>query len=392
MLAFRDVVVTPYTDLLGHPGGPFHRGGPHWPAWETQSAARHCRGGSPHDVEPYPAEPTSKLTGPVAWGGAVVWHFGHQILDFTTRLLPTLAELPHARFAYGSRDRAWLEAHSKGSAPDPTDLCFTSIEETPTPFRAILDWYGIEHDRIDLISEPTLVERLDVAPQSEQRRGPGPEPWYLDLLDANTKARIGEPARDGSLYVSRAGQHARFAGESYLEEVFEEAGFRVVRPETISLEQQLRAYAGAQAIVFAEGSAVHGLQLLGRGLGDVTILRRRVDGRWEGGRWEEGVGRLLTPRSRSLRFVNALRGHVHGMRRPGQPFLVTGLSILDPESLLAELPFLLDVWDRQAYERARDSDVAAWREQERASERGDVPGSAELIAENLRAAGLGHIV
>src|SRR5688572_16905304 len=101
MLSFRDVLVTPYTDLLDGPrGGMYHRGGPHWPDWSTQTAARYCAGGVPHDVEPSDGEPKSTLADRIAWGGAITWHFGHQIADFTTRLLPTLAEMPDVRFAF----------------------------------------------------------------------------------------------------------------------------------------------------------------------------------------------------------------------------------------------------------------------------------------------------
>jgi glycosyl transferase family 61 len=319
------------------------------------------------DFDPHPAEPKSTLAGTVAWGGAILWHFGHQIADFTTRLVPTLAELPDVRFAFTMRE--------------PPQ--FTTIEETPAHFRAILDWYGIAHERVELIAEPTLVERLVVAPQAEQPQGPGPDPWYLDLLDENTRARLGKIARQGTLYVSRAGQSARFAGEGYIESAMESAGFSALRPETLPLEEQLRAYAGADSIVFAEGSAIHGTQLMGRALGDVRVLVRRADG----GRATEPI---LKPRTRSLRFVNALRGLVHGLDTGGGRALFRGLSVLDPELLLAELP-LGDVWAREAYERARDADVLEWLENERSSNRWGVPGSSEKVLETLRAAGLAHL-
>jgi hypothetical protein len=367
-LTFRDVLITPYTDLLDNPtGGAFHRGGPHWPDWSTQTVARHCRHGSPIDVEPHEAEPTSTLPGTVAWGGAMLWHFGHQIADFTTRLLPTLAELPDVRLAYSTREQ----------------LQIRTMDRASPVFRDILDWYGIPHERVHLVAEPTMVERLVVAPQAEQPIGPGPEPWYLDLLDAHTTLRLGEMERSGSVYVSRADQSARFAGEAYLEDVLREVGFRVLRPETLPLEQQLRAYAGAESILFAEGSAIHGAQLMGRALGDVQVLMRRRE------HWR-ATEPVLRPRSRSLRYVDVLRGLVHGLDTGGEPSLFRGLGILDPELLLAKLP-LGPVWDQQTYERARDADVVEWLETERASPRWEVPGSSELVLESLQAAGLGHL-
>src|SRR2546421_266311 len=124
MLAFRDVLVTPYTDLMDIPtGGTYHRGGPHWPDWSTQTAARYCVAGKPLDEEPPETEPTSTLPGPVAWGSAITWHFGHTIADFTTRLLPTLAEIPDARFAFSTYAHAQLR----------------SLDYGPPFFRDILD-------------------------------------------------------------------------------------------------------------------------------------------------------------------------------------------------------------------------------------------------------------
>jgi hypothetical protein len=368
LLAFRDVLVTPYIDLMDTPrGGTYHRGGPHWPEWSTQTAARYCVAGKPLDEEPPKSEPTSTLTGPIAWGSAITWHFGHQIADFTTRLLPTLAEMPDVRFAFSTHAQAKLR----------------SIDYGPAIFPQILDWYGIPGERVDVIADPTLVERLVVAPQAEQTYGPGPEPWYLDLLDANMRSRLGEVERGGSLYVSRAGQRARFAGEAYLEGVLEEAGFRVLRPETVSLEEQLRAYAGAERIVFAEGSAIHGVQLLGRALGNVTVLMRRPDMKL--------AEAALKPRARSLRYVDAVQGLVHGCDINGHPARYYGLSILDPGRLLAALP-IGHAWDHKAFDAARGADVGEWLERERASPRWAVSGSPELVAQSLHAAGLGPTI
>jgi glycosyl transferase family 61 len=376
LLSFRDVVVTPYMDLLeAHAGGRAHRGGPRWPDWDTQTAARHCRGGVPIDDEPPEAEPTSTIGEPVAWGGALAYHkagahYGHQIADFSTRLLPTLHEDPSVRFAFGVKERFSEE--------------LDSIEKLPDFFLEILDWYGIERARVDIVTEPTLVERLVVAPQAEQIGGPGPESWYLDLLDALAASRLGEIERSGSLYVSRSTQRSGFAGEAYLESVLEKAGFKVLYPETVTLEEKLRAHAGAESLVLAESSGLHTSQLMGRALGDVTVLVRNAG--WKVAQEE------LTPRARSLRYVDAVRGALHGKDlegRGGQAFW-RALYVLDPERLEAGLP-LGSSWDRKAFDEAIEADVAEWLEAERSSARWELPGSAEQVGEQLRALGFSHL-
>ena len=64
----------------------------------------------------------------------------------------------------------------------------------------------------------------------------------------------------------------RIAGEPYLEDVLRRSWVRVLRPETVPLAEQLRNYRAATDIVFAEGSALHALQLLGRVDADVAVL------------------------------------------------------------------------------------------------------------------------
>jgi hypothetical protein len=337
LLSFRDVVVTPYTDLLGRPvGKKIHRGGPHWPDWSTQTAARHCRKGVPVDDEPAPAEPTAALSGPVAWAGAITTHFGHQIADFSSRLLPTLAENADARFAFSMHEEHIAR--------------LGSWELTPRYFREILGWFGVSPEQTEIIAQPTLVEQLEVAPQGEQQWG-GVEPWYLDLLDTHTESRLGEIRKSGSLYVSRAGQRMRFAAETYLEGALEKSGCRVLRPETAPLEEQLRAYASADHIVFAAGSAVHGAHLMGRVLGDVTILMRRSGGFHDRPR--------LDPRSRSLRYVDAVKAVLQEDGEIAGPGSDRGLSIIDSAPLLAALP-IANAWDAEEFDAAVDADVRQW--------------------------------
>jgi hypothetical protein len=108
----------------------------------------------------------------------------------------SLEEMPDVRFAFSGRDRFVDQ--------------WRSWEGTPVFFREILGWYGIAAEQVDLIAEPTIVERLVVAPQTEQIFEPGPSPWYLDVLDAHTRSRLGEIEQSGSLYVSRAGSTRTF--------------------------------------------------------------------------------------------------------------------------------------------------------------------------------------
>ncbi len=224
--------------------------------------------------------------------------------------------------------------------------------------RSILEWFGIDIARCRIVHEPVRVGKLVVAPQAEQVGGPGPDVGYLDALLENAERHLdGLPeATDGVVYVSRAGMSSRFAGEGYLEEVLAQAGLHVLRPETVPLHDQLRTYHAASRLIFAEGSALHTLQLSGRLGADVTVLERRVDRRL--------AQDNLEPRVASLTYEGCLAEQIHGTLPTGAPARAQGISVLDPEALLTTFDELgvkaADHWDRRRFEVARDADVNGW--------------------------------
>lgn len=179
------------------------------------------------------------------WGGPISHHFGHQIADYSNRLLRAVIELPDLPVAFATKPEYGM----------------TTIDEAPRYFRQILDWFGLDRSRRRLITGPSIADELVVFPQAEQLPQPGPSIATLDRLDALSHRRLGDCSRasGGTIYVSRAGHISRFAGEAYLEKALEAAGVTVIRPETLELAAQLRRYHDAERLLFAEGSAMHTL-------------------------------------------------------------------------------------------------------------------------------------
>jgi hypothetical protein len=370
MLSFTDILVTPFTDLLQNGGTvpTLHRGGPHWPEFDHQTHARHCRRGVPVDDQPVHASEDLVLDGRFAWGGPIVQHFGHQLAEFGARLGPTLAAWPEAVFLH-----AGLDSSAIGS-----------LDRTPVYFQEILAWLGIPPARVRLIDRPVRVRELVVAPQAEQLGGPGPSEAYLDWLDELTATRFGAIHKEGVVYISRAAMSSRFAGETYVEEALRRSGVRIVRPEALSLQEQLRSYASARHVIFAAGSAMHGAELMGRALGQVTVLLRV--GRRHMGRTS------LEPRSESLQYIYARRGLVHGVNQIGVPVRWAGMTVLDEDVLVEEMETvgipLRSHWHSEEFTARRDADVREWLIAQGDS---DIPGSREHIETTLCAAGLGHL-
>jgi len=378
LLTFENVPILPYTWLLEalKPGGSAHCGGPLWPDWDRQTAARHCRRGRPVDTPPPLVPPEETLTEPVAWGGAVVHHFGHQIAEFATRILPTLREWPDATFAFGVKPETGI----------------VSLDTAPRFFLESLAWLGVPANRVRIVSRPTLATRLLVAPQGEQFGALvgeiGPTADYLDSLDALVRHRLGAVDRRGTVYVSRAAQRTRFTGESMLETALARAGVTVFRPENFSIAEQMRCYATADRILFAEGSALHGLQLLGRGLGDVRVVVRRAGSTM--------ARASIEPRTQSLAYLDYGVTHMHLLTPTGAPALNGGLVMLDEGRLLAGLEslgiHLRPHWETDRYRSACEDDAREWLGRACLHPWILIPGAADGIRACLIARGFGNLV
>lgn len=374
LLAFEDVPIVPFARLpYKNPGRTPFQGGPCWPEWDRQTVARHCQRGVPVDTRPEDAACELTLDEPVAWAGAATAHFGHQVADFSTRILPTLREWPEATFAFAVR----------------TGDGINSLAETPRFFREILEWFSVPPERVRILSRPTLARRVLVAPQAEQVLGLGEGPpvprWYLDALGDIAHRRLGRVRRGGTVFVSRSRQIKRLAGEVELETALARCGVEVFRPEEHPLPTQLARYAGADRLIFSEGSAVLGLQLLGGGLGEVHLLGRRPGSKM--GKW------FLPDRARRVEWIDIGCRLVCGESRFGTRIIHRGMPVPDEQRLLDAFRGMgipvASHWDSSRYRTACENDLRLWLEkngwQAKRSE------SAEAIRTSLAECGFGHL-
>lgn len=347
VLAFEDVPVVPYASLLDRFSGlSIHQGGPIWPDWSAQIDARHCRNSSPIDDCPDPPEKiTETIEEPVIWGGAICHHFGHQVADFCTRIIQAKAVYPEAQFLFAAKSSAQIQ----------------KIEQTPRFFRALLDWYGLERSQVKIVSQPLLAKHLLVAPQAEQLSNYGPSAAYLDLMDAHVSRKLSLPQRcRKAIYISRAGMPSHFAGETYIESLMRKVGIKVIRPETQPLPAQLSAYLSSEQLIFSAGSAIHGLQLLGRFEASVQVISRRVRGRL--------AKNMIEPRVCGLTYLDSVQSVLHGFTPSGVINDWKGITVHEEEQLIDSLrlvnPKLEQHWNRADYVEQRDRDILTWVEQE----------------------------
>jgi hypothetical protein len=230
-----------------------------------------------------------------------------------------------------------------------------SYEAIPSFCRQMLAYYGLQRESILVIKDPVIFDELSVVPQAEQIGGIGPSEEYLDILDELVMRKFGSMQKSGGTFVSRSAMRGRIAGESYLEDAMAAIGFQVFRPESASLVEQIRTYATSEVLIFSEGSAIHGAQLLGRQLGDVIVIERR------GGRWL--CRENLVPRSRTLEYMNAVKSVISEVNN-GVLMSASGISVLDEDEFVQKMMiFGVDVgpvWDSGKFQVAQERDIAGW--------------------------------
>lgn len=368
---FPDTLAVPYDSLLRSLLGGFdHKGGPIWPQWDSQVAARFNRNGKPTDTLPERRPTVDHAEGESwFWCGPITAHFGHGISDYATRIAGSMAAGENVDLVFSSEK----------------DGLVASLSDAPKWFaQMLLDWFLVPAERIHFVTAPTFFETLHVVPQAEQNDAVGPGEDYLDLLDSVTERHFRTSEKRGTVYISRAGIGGKFAGEVAFEAAMKSAGVAIVRPETMPLVDQLRALASAERLIFAEGSAIHGAQLMGRALGDVIVINRR--------RRFKLAEAFIQPRARSLRYLDHVGGMVYGLTEAGKSAAAIGISFMDIPALLDSLEgagiSIKSHWDSKAYDAEIWNDLMFWLRATARRPSSRLPLSRDTIYHTLVASGL----
>ena len=208
-------------------------------------------------VTPADAERAQIVDEPVIYAGPLFRHFGHALSESIHRLWPRFAlrELHEAKVAFAP-------IHNTKIMPWVT---------------AALNLHGLPRREAIRIDVPMRFRRLFVGPQARQMAGPTIIPEYQRMLDQSLELRLGPSSRERRLYVSRMHHHhtGSFYGESYVEAALKENGFEIIYPEQHALTELVAMLRTSAIAVFAEGSAIHALELCGSATPDVFVIGRR---------------------------------------------------------------------------------------------------------------------
>ena len=256
ILVLRNRLVLPFLDILkGAAGGSAYKGGPTHCAEALEPALRHFRGDRCIDDPVFPSEETLKRTpiksGNWFWCGPLCHHFGHQIADFGSRVLVSSLD-------WRSGYLLWMrQQHEHSSELLPGE-------------HFILNYLNPAGKPVVIESEPISVKTLVVYPQ-QARMHASPTLAHLEALTL-LQLQL-EPVDVAPIvYISRSkvapctdssNLVGAYAGELAFEHILASKGVQVLYPENLSVQEQLKIYRSARSLVIAEGSAQHGLELLG---------------------------------------------------------------------------------------------------------------------------------
>lgn len=242
-----------------------------------------------------------KLAGSYAYLGLAFAHFGHAMAEMVHRIVPTRQIV---------RNPQWLILTKKGDE--------ARFDALPALTRAILALFDVDAANCTVVAQDAIVEELLIV-EAGSDLGGGPKDWYLELLRTRGPLAVArDDAGPKKIYVSRSGlEHGSgILGERVLDAALTDAGFHIVHSERLSLAQQFTLYGNAEVLLFAEGSACHGVELFGgKALGHTILMNRRP-------RVRSQFDPVLAPRSKRFDAFN------------GNPYLGSAFINDDDRSLI----------------------------------------------------------
>lgn len=316
----------------------------------TSTQFRHKRHDRPFDSFDLDAEFDNYVNGNWVYIGPKYHHFGHIMSEMVHRIVPSKILFPD--------NQNYLLV----TTGDDEEASFESL--CPT-YQEVLEFCGISPSQITTLNTNSIIEELSICEQGSNFGG-HPTPWYLDMLREFSGRRLDEihGSRHSSprVYVSksRIPHGGTILGERYLEGLLAEEGFLIFHPQEFPLSVQMDVYRKAQALVFSEGSACHGVELLGAGmLGRTFVLIRRPEMR-------DGLASILQPRSQQIHMLldTFLLGTILVHAETRQLHTEFSVSLADVDGLVASFRkhelARLDGMDVRDYFQAAEEDLRAY--------------------------------
>jgi capsular polysaccharide biosynthesis protein len=183
------------------------------------------------------------------YGGIILDHFGHFLLETTSRLW-ALTQLP--------RNLPWIFLIPLG----------VSLKQYQIRLLAKI---GLSSSRIIIVDQPIAIDKLHI-PASGISYHHWVSKYYLAPFQ--NSPGTGTKRFSGRIYLSRSHLHGGFTvGERELEDYIQNHGWRVLKTDLLSFEDQISLFRSDNMIMGLQGSALH-MCLFSRPRSDVVHLCR----------------------------------------------------------------------------------------------------------------------
>lgn len=181
----------------------------------------------------------------IVYGGLITNHWGHFLVDFTTRLWYVLECDEEYRVAFVVRENQHLQLISNISR--------------------FLELLGISKERVLFINKPTQFSRV-IVPECAYITNRYYSHKFLSVFDAVAEAALKSVSEitfeAEKVYFTRNGWHkaqSSEAGEEILVDLFKANGFRVISPEKCTLDQQIAIIRNSRIVAGIEGTIPHNM-------------------------------------------------------------------------------------------------------------------------------------
>lgn len=190
----------------------------------------------------------------VVFGGIMYGHYGHTLIDGMSRM--------------------WWFVRNQDT---PYKLVFVVMPgESSEQACKLLSLAGLTPERYEVITSPTQFSKVivpDEAIHSLEGYVNVAWPSFFDLV-ARRCSELSTIETHEKLYLTRTAlERCDGVGEEYYERFFASQGYRIVSPEQLPLQDQIKLYAGADSIACTMGTLSHAAVFAREGAELACLLR-----------------------------------------------------------------------------------------------------------------------